>query len=524
MFSSSLDAHLTRALARIERLTLTQVFWIGVLINLAAFGQLVVSNIYTNHTFPNVLLQDFPSYRVMEGRWAQDVLYLVLGKGATHYLGMFLAIPIQVCNGLLFARLLERQDNWSRLITIALISTYPFVLDYFSFVGDNLTFVLPTTFAMAALLITDTSIKALLAGGALVTISLSFYQPAIATLASAMVARTFCRIVDTRGDCRAVARQVLRHILIAGLGCVMYLALLRAIEATSPLTHAQEHFARRLYTNTPSEAIAQFPLIFADFFERIGNEPNFVFGCLRVLPALVVIGAALFALRRAFERTTTQRGRRATLVASAALWLVLAPIAAYLSFVISKNSYWHSGRFVAPVVLVIATACLVFSQSRVRLRAALAAGVCLMTLNYIVTDVRIVQFVVMRSQWDMAFANRIVARMERLIRNDQCGRYRVVMIGQPLLPVRSVPGPRTAYVSMEETSFAPYRQVELFNYVMGRDCFVMATADDVKVALETATTRESWPDADSVYLARERLIVVIIEPYVEGRTIVTAAP
>lgn len=523
MSLTSFDLGTARVLERIERLTLGQVFWIGVLINLAAFGQLAVSNIYTNHTFPNVLLQDFPSYRVMEGRWAQDVLYLLLGKGATHYLGMFLAIPVQVGNGLLFARLLGRPDNWSRLIAIALISTYPFVLDYFSFAGDNLTFVLPTTFAMTALLIGGSSVGSLVAGGVLAAISLSFYQPAISTLATVMVAAAFSRAVDSCGDHRAVARQALRHASVAGLGCVMYLALLRAIEAGSPLLQAQEHFARRLYTNTLGEAIAQLPLISVDFLERIWHEPNFTFSGPRVLPACVFGGAALLALYRATQRKVLPT-QRITLVASAALWCLLAPIAVYLSFIISKNSYWHSGRFVVPVTFAIAAAFLVFSKSRMRVRAGLAVAACVLAFNYIVTDVRIAQFVIMRSQWDQGFANRIVARMEPMVHDDQCGSYRIVMIGQPLMLIPSVPGPRTAFVSMEETSFAPYRQVELFNYIMGRDCFVMATADDVKAALATASLRKPWPDTDSVYVARDGLIVVIMEPYSEGRTIVTRVP
>jgi hypothetical protein len=504
----------------LERLTLLHIFVIGLLLNVVAFGPLLTNLVFTNHTFPSVLEQGFPSYRSLEGRWGQDLLYLVLGKGATTSLGMFIALPVQVLNGMMFAHVLGRHDNLSRLIAIGLISTYPYVLDYYSFVGDNLTFVLANSCVLLAFLTARTWPRALCLSSLLIMASLSLYQPVISIITTVGLATAFCRVLDQDSPQASMWHELARCIVAVAAGAALYWVALYAVLHASPEVQQIGHFSKRLYTNSPAEAWAQMPRIVADFGHHLWRDPNFVFTSLGTLSA-IAFGASLawgIWLTIAPGRSGLQR---LCVLLATLVWLVLAPVAAYAAYVVSKNSYWGSGRFLVPVVFVIAASLLTMTTiPRVRVLAAVAAT--LMVANFMLTDARIVQYAVMRSQWEMAFANRVVARMEPLLRQDLCGRTRLVMIGEPTMPITAIERPRTAYASIEATAFADYRHTEMFNYILGRNCLVRPTTQDVDQAIEAAMTRPPWPDPDSVFLAADDLLVIALRHYDGTPTPLTA--
>ncbi|MFN4262908.1 MAG: glucosyltransferase domain-containing protein [Thioalkalivibrionaceae bacterium] len=130
-----------------------------------AHGHLLSALIFTDHTIPNLWYWQVPSYRTwVEGRWGADLIYLLQGGRGIPLMLMMLAMPLQVLNGLLFARLLDVDSRSVVFLLAALVSLHPFFVDYFAFGGDHLVLVLGDTFILLGFVLGVAAVRARIEG------------------------------------------------------------------------------------------------------------------------------------------------------------------------------------------------------------------------------------------------------------------------------------------------------------------------------------------------------------------------
>lgn len=90
------------------------VLLIACLAQIAVYTYFYTTVTFTNHTFPNVWLYAYPSFKTQsEGRWLADLLIQAGGGAGTQSFQMAIATVLQAVNGILLARwlYLRRQSD-----------------------------------------------------------------------------------------------------------------------------------------------------------------------------------------------------------------------------------------------------------------------------------------------------------------------------------------------------------------------------------------------------------------------------
>ncbi len=73
------------------------------IIALIAYGYMVTTIIFTNHTIPNAWVYSYPSHKTLsEGRWLADLIILLGGGSGVQLVQSAIGIGIVVVNGMLF--------------------------------------------------------------------------------------------------------------------------------------------------------------------------------------------------------------------------------------------------------------------------------------------------------------------------------------------------------------------------------------------------------------------------------------
>ena len=65
---------------------------------------------------------------------------------------------------------------------------------------------------------------------------------------------------------------------------------------------------------------------------------------------------------------------------------------------------------------------------------------------------------------------------------------------------------------VQSVAFAPYRQREVLNFLIGREAFRLPTQTEVDRARASMRGRAPWPSAESVYLVDD-ILVILLEDY-----------
>lgn len=487
------------------------------MVNLLAFGYLFFTYIYTNHTFPNILQQGSPSFRtVLEGRWGADLIYLLQGRRGIPLFDLMLAVPVQIANGILFARLLGLRDPLPVFLSASLISVHPFVSDYYAFGGDHLVLVLGDTAILAAFLLVREWRRtgwATAAAAVLIQFGLSCYQPKIglaATLWVLLLLAAIARWDGTHEALRRDMREMLWHAVVIASAAALYMALLKLSQwwlgnpaADSP------HSLKRLAINHGADfllqagralILTQDSLLEADLF---GTE-------LQILPGLMLALLALLAGGRALSRAANRRDRNWVLLLLL-LSLGLLPFAMHASHLISIQTY-DAGRIMMPTVYLSAfLPLMLLAITRPRpLRIAVLVVAFFMCYRFVIASAEAGHLAHLRSLYEMQFANRLTSRIEPMLADTPRRRPALVVVGRRRLPAVLKPSIRTRS-NLNEQSFVSYREVEMLNFLLGRDVLAFPNEAQTKRALDYAARHPVWPAKESVALLGDDLVVVVME-------------
>lgn len=489
----------------------------AIALNLLAFGYLFFTYIYTNHVFPNIFDMGYPTFRtILEGRWGADFIYQLQGARAIPLLNLMLAVPMQIANGVIFARLLNLQDKWSIFFAATLISIHPFVTDYYAFAGDHLPLVLGDTFILLGFYFVcccRQSFWAIVPAAVFFQAGLSCYQPKIGIVVTLWTLLLLGRLAVWDGTTQMLrehAREMFSHAvgIIAGIGLYMALLSLSQWWMGNPAEESA-HSEKRLAIIDPALVIhqthkvlkmAHYSFFASDFF---GNIFQSVLGLL----ILIVVGVIALNI---LQGKAPIRIRLLAFI-SLVLGIILLPFAVYAPFMISESAS-QSGRILLPVAYLSAFAPLIL-LTKFR-SGALWGFVVFISLyicyRFVIINAEAGHLSHLRSSYEFQFVNRVVSRIEQEIDPVTDQPYALVVIGE--LPLPHVLAPSTETRSnLNERGFINYRQVEMLNFFMAREILEVPNSGHRQLALDYAIESSVWPGQGSVTVLDDRIVVVVFE-------------
>ena len=484
------------------------------LLQVVAYGYLFTVPIFTDHTFPNSWLYPYPSFKTDgEGRWLADLVILLQGGSGVPSVQMAGAALLQAINGILFASLLGLRSGLALFLLGGLICLHPAFLDYYSFAADHLSFVLGDSFALLAawlLLVSRRSAAFRLGGAALLNLlALGLYGPKISLVLLLALLVIVLRLVDAEpaeaGQRSPVGRLLLGEIGVVG-GSLLLTVLAFGLSAKLLIRHP---ILPGAHLNSLAEMATAVVESYGKCLRYLSGMAGLPAGALQLLPLLIVLLGLLGLATRLRRLRWPQR----TVVVVA---LLLLPVALNGAAIINNAAPGDRGRFVA----AYAYALVFFLAQALRLprlrrpTLALAGVVLWFFLCLAMQQANAAQF---KSSYDLSMINRILTRLEPLITttSDQ-PQQPVLIVGRypafALDPYVRWPGSIDTPHLLACDTFAPYRQTEMLNYLLGRSLLRRPTAIEINHALPQLRQAPAWPAPESVF-RDGRTIVVTLEPW-----------
>lgn len=486
------------------------ILWVLMAAQVAVFSYFYFGPILTNHSFPNLWVQPYPSFKTMgEGRWLADLIIQAQGGSGVQSLQMFAATALQAVNGVLFARLCGLTRRGHVGLAAGLLCLYPAFLDYYAFTIDHLTFVLGDTLALlglrAALLRRQSApdLAGLALAAACFALALACYQPKIALVA------TLCVVFFARKLAQDPAGATpLRVLAVAGQAIGMAVAACGLYYISVRLTLTYD-IGNRAYINTPAQMLAQAGDAYGQVLRYFWTDSAYMPFALRGLP-LVAAGLGAVAM---LPRLAAGRGAQ---VLALLVMLAVLPLALRASYIINETTWVGAGRitFAHGYALVFLASGLLLGRLW-RLGAGLFAALLYFCA---ITDAQETNAAAIKADYETAMINRIAGRIESAVPDLLDASYPVVVFGYyPAFPRERFL--RSAYdlkwVHTRSPVFERYRQTEVLNFYLGKDVLQIPTKAQVAQAALAAQGRLAWPAPQSVFV-QDGVIVVLLEPYSAG--------
>lgn len=488
-------------------------FFIVLIINLLAQGYLFVEYIFNNHTLPLVLMQPWPGHRIWEGRWTAEVIYHLQGGSGIPLLHQSLATAIQICNGIYFATRLRPTSRAEVVIGATIISIHPYILDYYSYVGDHLVFVLGDSLILLAFGLATRSRRwpSLLAAVVLVSLAIATYQPKISILATIVALFTLTWFAQPR-DWQPKLRDLILPPLVLALtflaGIILYYIQFKALFYFWPNSYTP----LRLYTNGLNDIIGVIPEIYRNFSDHILSE-SYVFPApIRWIQAAIL--GSFICLYAASVWRNIHDIRIRLLVYAISIFLILTlPLYIYSSFLVSKNSYWLFFRFYIAYSYLLAFLLihLIKLSPYLQLRRIFCLLSALVIIRFVVLDARILHYAYLDRVQELSIVTRALDRLERDTRYASASPHALVVFG---LTPRAWPrdlSPGMPVANNQIPAFHFFRQPELLNFYTGREAFRYPTAAEIETARAYALTQAPWPAPGSVTFLEGGLAVIVFE-------------
>lgn len=486
------------------------------LLQIVAYNYFYTTISFTNHTFPNTWIYNYPSYKTRgEGRWLADLIILAQGGSGVQSFQMICATLLQSFNGILLARFLGLDSKRCILCMASVLCMFPAFLDYYSYTADHVTFVLGDTFALLGVQAFRKS-RMILSRIGLTSLcfllAIASYQPKVALVSFLALCAVLLRCVKTQAaEMKAV---LVRRIICDAIAMFLAMAAALAVYWLTVQFVKTIDLGARTHLNSPREVISEMLAAYPKFLNYCFGGMAGVPRQLRFIPALGIGLGVVVVVRESWRRN------------KAACFIVLCilalmPISLRAAFVINSQSWEDMGRIVS-----VNGYCLVcflgygLRTGMLRGVTTVVALVCLYFFTVLATQES--NAAAFKTAYDMNLINRIVARAETAVgqRNDSEPRA-LVVVGEYAQFDRAhyVRCPDAAKIAQIQTNaFTSYRQPEILNFYMGRKAFRQPTADELKRAVNSTRDRPAWPSADSVYLCDD-ILVVVLEFYRPGMSL-----
>ncbi len=466
---------------------------------------------FTNHTFPNIWVFSYPSYRTYnEGRWFADFLIFLFGGSGVQSFQMFIAVGIQIINAFLFAIIIEVKDKTRLFLIAAFLSIHPAFLDYYSFAVDHISFTFGDTLALLGILALKKVKKrwlGSLAATCLFILSIATYQPKIAFIALLLVLFRIQELFD-QSDKIAFRKSLQFRYIPAGLA--FFLALILYYISTIFITIKK--FGIRTNTNNISEIYNQIVSSYSEFFSYYTMKVDYLPSCLHLLPLLcVIIGCTLLLIK------VGEKGKYSLL--ELILLLALLPITLRSSYIINSKTWITAGRIIAPYAYCLLFFIFVISSFSYW-RKLSKIIICIFLYFFIIIGTQQTNEAYLKTIYEFNKINRIVARIETVAPELYQRKYGLIIVGNLKLENQKLMKyPNEYHVAhVRSETFAAYRQVQILNFYLGKDVFARVTKKQQDSILPTLQGKSPWPSPESVS-EQDGIIVVLLKRFTKKEPI-----
>lgn len=458
----------------------------------------------TNHTFPNVLVQNYPSHKTLgEGRWLADILILFQGGSGVQPFQMVLAVLLQAVNACLVAELIGLRSKWKILLAGTTLCLFPAFADYYSFAIDHFAFVLGDTFALIGTLIfvKGTSAKTRVAGSSLFYLfTLACYQPKASLIGLLAIIGVLLSCLTSKDRSYISATRCIALMLVSiAMALFLYWFSIH-------LTITQD-IGERTHVNSLAESMKEVIPTYLRFWPMLGSKLGGLPPGLSVLPLFGVGSGACLILARLFLRNYRNGFVALVLV-------MLIPLALGISYVINNNTWHNAGRITTAFAY-----CFVFFCAYGLTNSAtkwICGPVLLVSAFFFgILATQTANAAAFKSIYDINFINRIAARVDEFTDRATQQRIPIVVAGhypafQNANFIRFPTDGHKAHLFSD--AFAPYRQVSMLNFFLGVDVLREPTAAELSQAVAGMVGKPTWPSTGSVYMENGIMAVVLEHP------------
>ena len=478
----------------------------------ACYTYFLTVPLLSNHTFPNVWLYNYPSWKTAsEGRWFADMIILFQGSSGVQSFQFVCAVILQAVNGLLLADLLKTKKQTNRFLLAGVLCLFPLFPDYYSFACDHITFVLGDTLCLVAALFWISYPQGLIrimVPASLYLLSIAAYGPKVSLVVFLASVSILLRIQWCDQFHRSQNLQRI-NIEIFSAASVVLLALL-GYWITFKLTFIESYDGgKHTHLSTLPEILegtrAAYSEVIIYYAEGMGGFPE----KLSWLPLGIMLAGVFYMI-------LTMRSYGIIVLALTVLILALIPVMLSAPWIINAQSFKNCARIGAAYGYAFVFFLGVF-MSRVRplLIGKATAATTLYFLLILATQQN--NAACFKSIYETNIINRILERCNAVMQTGESVETPLVVIGEyPRFDAqRFVKYPPTYAIQQSTPAFAPYRQVEILNFLDGRNSFRRPTTEEVREALMSSSGRKPWPDPQSIYISGKTL-VVLLQKYSPG--------
>ena len=480
------------------------------LIQFFTYSYLYTTITFSNHTFPNVWLFTFPSYRTTgEGRWLHDLIIQSQGGSGVQAYQMFIATLLQAINGILFATLLR----WRHKITIFLLSAtlclYPAFLDYYGFAVDHLSFVVADTFCLLAAW-ASTRLKSviikLLLGAVLYTFALSVYAPKIALVSFMSIATLILNLthhgfrIKNSHAIKLIRREFFISFSTLLLAITMFLLVIKitVVHDSGARTHINDVLQMFEESKSAYSSAIQY------FVGGVAGVPRQLF----FLPILGIGLGSIAMIWRSYKINIY--------ICTAIIALILLmPLALYSPWIVNSEAWRGAGRLHAAHGYML----IFFLSWGLRLLVSrwVAKFVLLVLLwSFLILASQQTNAIAFKSFYETSFINRLAVRVEPILNPEMSSAQPLVVIGQippfDISPYVKVPPRFDRANILFGGTFAPYRQIEILNYFLGGKILRPPSQGELSQAIEPARLVQPWPADGSIFSSNGTVIIVLQSP------------
>jgi len=473
--------------------------------SLLLYSSIVTQFIFTDHTLPNIIVNNYPTYRTLfEGRWFADFLIWLGGGGGTPSFQSAAAFLLQAINGILFCDILRVRGTFNRILITLLTALHPALLDYHGFSIDAIGFTVGDSLILLSVLILDrrgASPLAWIASSVLFMLAIAIYPPKLAVFAVVVIGWLTARAASNDTDAKTVLRMTASGAVVFAGGIALYGgSLWLTLESTAAIGRGTNNSV-----NTLAEAIEQFIGSYSYVIDNFHRQWHGLPGGAGTASAILSgLGAVSLLLRSA------KRGAIPVAVWLIGLALILPAI--NLSAIANKNSWLDNGR-----LSVGYTYCLAFLAAggmvgRWPLYLARLLSVVIL-YGFFIIAVQENQFISTKSVFETSMMTRIAARIEDVLPNREVRPLVVIgetefelgphLLREPTRPLRP---------EFRLPTFVDYRQPQFTNFFLGQDIVRFPTDEERETAIRNSASRPVWPAPGSVYLDGETVVVNLDRP------------
>ena len=485
----------------------TKIFMALIALNILTYIIFFTEHPLHNHGFRMPWIE--PKHGYPHGRWFNMLLSYLTNKADIPAILPLIAILMCITSGFMALRIWKFDlSSIETFIVIGLLTTYPAYLAFYYFSWTTVLFMNGTFFALLA----TVSCRALrlshiIPGGALVTIMMASYQPSISVFVTVSALACISAIMTSQ---KALSFHVFKPLIARALAAITGLI---GYVVSIKLTGVQAHSTKGVELSEVPMRIKKVIEVSIEQFTI--TQPEFM-SFMKVLLGILIIAAILSSLwlvRKSIGKTLVLLILWAGAILATKTMYLLSPDVQYYEYRYNTAAAFLYG-FAAAILLqglgikIIKSIALIFTS--------------FILLRFVQADLTRQEVLLRGQQHDIAFANRILTRIENLPDLDITKPYDLIRVGSyphyrdQLLRTHNHSWEMKGDNHLDDARLtAAWADEDIFIHLgssvkfkhRGFDPAFYKKAKEAKAKLLEG--RKKWPDQSSVFISDDKIIIYL---------------